>query len=157
MLIELPERTNTRSNPSHFPPAGKIHPQPTDAHRSLQWVRNQGGHSCQNFGHQQTRVVFCFFPPLATATPDLLSLPPLPGSSWHLPQGLVTVLSMQHRGTLGASVCRVTGRTCAHRRQSSVELLLCQHAWFQDPHNREGKRGESLGIRCSEELCVPRG
>lgn len=154
MLIELPEKTNTCSNPSRFPPAGKIHPQPTDAHRSLQWVRNQGVCSCQNFGHWQTRVPL---PPLATATPDLSSLPPLPGASWHLPQGLVTVLSMQRRGTLGVSVCRVTGRTCAHRRQSSEELLLCQHAWFQDPHNREGKRGESLGIRCLEELCVPRG
>lgn len=109
MLIELPERTDIHSNPSRFPPAGKIHLWPTDAHRSLQWVRNQGGHSCQTFGHQQTRVCLFFFP-LAMSTPDLLSLPPLPGTSWHLPQGLVTVLSIQCRGTLGVSVCRVTGR-----------------------------------------------
>lgn len=88
MLIEPPERADTHSNPSRFPPAGKIHSQPTEAHRSLQWVRSQGGRSCQTVGHQKARG---FFPPIATATPDLLSLPPLPGASWHLPRGLVTM------------------------------------------------------------------
>lgn len=38
-----------------------------------------------------TRRLGVFFTPIATATPDLLSLPPLPGASWHLPRGLVTV------------------------------------------------------------------